>query len=79
MATGQTKSITGTLPLTDRYQLTEYDDTLTINSADITFLDPAGEIFLDAGNDTVTVTNSTITSNSASGGSLAFCQLFRVV
>ena len=72
MATGETRTITGNLNLTDKYQLTDYDDTLTVNNANITFLDPAGEIFLDAGNDTVTVTNSTITSSSASGSSLAF-------
>ena len=72
MATGSAATITGTKSYTDRYQLTEYDDILTVSGADITFLDPAGEIFLDAGNDTVTVTNSTITSNSATGGSLAF-------
>ena len=43
MATGVTRTITGTLNLTDKYQLTDYDDTLTINNAQITFLDPAGD------------------------------------
>ena len=72
MAIGLNETITGILTLTDRYQLTDDDDILTITGADITFFDPAGEIFLGGGNDTVMITGSTITSNSATGGSLAF-------
>ena len=71
MVNGENKSITGNFILTDRYQLTKYDDILTISNANITFLDPAGEIFLDAGNDTLTISNSTITNDSATGGLLA--------
>ena len=72
MATGETKKITGSLSLEDRYQTTIYDDILTISGANISLLDPAGEIFTDKGNDTVTVTNSTITNNSETGAELMF-------
>ena len=70
MATGETKNITGSLSLEDRYQTTIYDDILTISGASISLLDPAGEIFTDKGNDTVMVTDSTITDNSGSGAEL---------
>ena len=67
MAAGETKNITGYLSLDDRYQTTIYDDILEIIGATVTLNDPAGEIFTDKGNDTVTVTNSTITSSSETG------------
>ena len=72
MATGETKNITGSLTLEDRYQTTIYDDILEIIGATITLNDPAGEIFTDKGNDTGTVTDTTITNNSATGAELMF-------
>ena len=72
MATGETKQITGSLTLEDRYQTTVYDDILEIIGATITLNDPTGEIFTDKGNDTVTVTNSTITNNSGTSTDLMF-------
>ena len=45
MATGETKNITGSLTLEDRFQTTIYDDILTISGATISLHDPAGEIF----------------------------------
>ena len=52
MATGETKQITGSLTLDDKYQTTIYDDILTISGANISLLDPAGEIFTDKGSET---------------------------
>ena len=72
MAIGENKKITGSLTLEDRFQTTIYDDILTISGANISLLDPAGEIFTDKGNDTVTVSNSTITNNSETGAELMF-------
>ena len=72
MATGESKKITGSLTLEDRYQTTIYDDILEIINATITLNDPAGEIFTDKGNDTVTVSNSTIINNSETGAELMF-------
>ena len=72
MAIGETKKITGSLTLEDRYQTTIYDDILTISGAEIVLKDPAGEIFTDKGNDTVTVTNSTISNKSETGAELMF-------
>ena len=72
MAIGETKKITGSLTLEDRYQTTIYDDILTISGAEIVLNDPAGEIFTDKGNDTVTVTNSTISNKSETGAELMF-------
>ena len=45
---------------------------MNITGATITLNDPAGEIFTDKGNDTVTVTDSTITDSSISGAELMF-------
>ena len=72
MNTSETKQITGSLTLEDNYQTTIYDDILTISGANISLLDPAGEIFTDKGNDTVTVTDSTITNNSETEAELMF-------
>ncbi|MBQ4328956.1 MAG: hypothetical protein IJC27_04440, partial [Lentisphaeria bacterium] len=72
MAVGESKKINGSLTLEDRYQTTIYDDILEIINATITLNDPAGEIFTDKGNDTVTVSNSTITNNSETGAELMF-------
>ena len=56
---------------TAEYQTTTENDVLTISSATITLLDPAGEIFLRQGDDTVTVTDSTITNDSQDGKELS--------
>ena len=57
---------------TTEYQTTTGNDVLTISSATITLLDPAGEIFLRQGDDTVTITDSMITNASQDGKDLAF-------
>ena len=72
MSTGETKNITGSLELTDKYQTTIYNDIVIINGAVITLFDPAGEIFTDKGDDTVTVTDTTITCSSQTGTELMF-------
>ena len=56
---------------TAEYQTTTENDVLTISSATITLLDPAGEIFLRQGDDKVTVTDSTITNDSQDGKELS--------
>ena len=72
MATGENREITGSLTLEYQYQTTIYDDILTISGATISLQDPAGEIFTDKGNDTVTVSDSTIADDSISGAELMF-------
>ena len=56
--------ITGELTLTDRYELTANDDFLEISAAIITLDSPAGDLFTNEGNDTVTVTDSTINAQA---------------
>ncbi|NMD89342.1 hypothetical protein HF882_22405, partial [Victivallis vadensis] len=64
MASGITRTITGELTLTDRYELTANDDLLEISSAVINLNSPAGEIFTNEGDDTVTITDSTINAQA---------------
>ena len=60
MATGVTSSITSDISFTSHYQLTKDDDTLIISGATVTMLKPQGDIFTDAGNDTVRIEDSVI-------------------
>jgi len=61
MATGITRNITEDTTFTSKYEMTAYDDILNIIGATVTLAKPAGDIFTNEGNDTVTVKDSTIT------------------
>ncbi|MDD4817143.1 MAG: hypothetical protein PHI85_04140 [Victivallaceae bacterium] len=65
MSEGITKEITGSLTLTNKYEMTQNDDILNIVNATL-YLSPGdGQLFTNSGNDTVTVTNSTVNATAA--------------
>lgn len=64
MASGNSEKLTGERTLTDRYELAVYDDVLEISEAIIILAPPAGDLFTSAGNDTVTIENSSIVAQA---------------
>lgn len=67
MATGKTETLTGEITYTREHELSAYDDVLTISSATLRLLKPAGDLMLKQGNDTVTIVNSTIIGDTGVG------------
>ena len=67
MATGKIENLTGEISYSREHELTAYDDILTISSATLSLLKPAGDLMLMQGNDTVTITNSTIIGDTGVG------------
>lgn len=67
MAIGTVENLTGEISYSREHELTAYDDILTITSATINLLKPAGDLMLMQGNDTVTITNSTIIGDTGVG------------
>ena len=63
MATGVTSSITSDVSFSEYFQLSKDDDTLIIQGATVTMLKPQGDIFTDAGNDTVLIEDSLIVTD----------------
>ena len=63
---GIERTITGTLNLSERYELSEENDQLYINDATISLVVP-GDIFTNEGDDTVTISSSSITGEEGTG------------
>ena len=64
MSTGITKNIIGNTSVTEKYEMSSYDDILNITSAIITLTVP-GDIFTNEGNDTVFIVDSTISGENS--------------
>ena len=64
MSTGITKNIIGNTSVTEKYEMSSYDDILNISSAIITLTVP-GDIFTNEGNDTVFIVDSTISGENS--------------
>ena len=64
MSTGITKNIIGNTSVTEKYEMSSYDDILNITSATITLAVP-GDIFTNEGNDTVFIVDSTISGENS--------------
>lgn len=60
MAEGATSSFTEDVTFSSRFEMTKDDDTLIISGAVVTLLNPQGDIFTNAGNDTVIVEDAQI-------------------
>ena len=67
MAIGTVENLTGEISYSREHELTAYDDILTITSATVNLLKPAGDLMLMQGNDTVTITESTIIGDTGVG------------
>ena len=67
MATGKTETLTGEITYTREHELSAYDDVLTISSATLRLLKPAGDLMLMQGDDAVTIVNSTIIGDTGVG------------
>ena len=67
MAVGSVENLTGEISYSREHELTACDDILTITSATINLLKPAGDLMLMQGNDTVTITESTIIGDTGVG------------